>query len=32
MFHLDVFKTENNENHNPKWSYIPDHPYKMLII
>ena len=18
--------------HNPKWPYIPDHPYKMLII
>ena len=19
-------------NHNPKWSYIPDHPYRILII
>ena len=19
-------------NHNPNWSYIPDHPYRMLII
>ena len=19
-------------NHNPNWSYIPDHPYKILII
>ena len=21
-----------NEEHNLKWSYIPDHPYRMLII
>ena len=19
-------------NHNPSWSYIPDHPYRILII
>ena len=19
-------------NHNPNWSYIPDHPYRILII
>ena len=19
-------------NHNPNWSYTPDHPYKVLII
>ena len=19
-------------NHNPNWPYIPDHPYKILII
>ena len=19
-------------NHNPKWPYIPDHPYRILII
>ena len=19
-------------NHNPKWPYIPDHPFRMLII
>ena len=19
-------------NHNPNWSYAPDHPYKVLII
>ena len=30
-------RTENDDqsvkiNHNPNWSYIPDHPYKILII
>ena len=19
-------------NHNPNWSYIPDHPYRILLI
>ena len=19
-------------NHNPNWSYIPDHPYRILIV
>ena len=19
-------------NHNPNWSYVPDHPYRILII
>ena len=23
---------ENNEQHNEKWPYIPDHPYRILII
>ena len=22
----------NNNNHNEKWLYIPDHPYRILII
>ena len=30
-------RTENDDqsvkiNHNPNWPYIPDHPYKILII
>ena len=32
MFNLDDITNENNENHNKKWPYIPDHPYRMLII
>ena len=31
MFNLDDFTNENNEDHNKKWPYIPDHPYRMLI-
>ena len=23
---------ENNERHNKKWSYISDHPYRILIV
>ena len=23
---------ENKTEHNPKWSYIPDHPYWILVI
>ena len=23
---------ENKTKHNPKWSYIPDHPYRILVI
>ena len=32
MFNLDDISNENNEGHNLKWPYIPDHPYGMLII
>ena len=32
MFNLDNITHENNPEQNPKWSYIPDHPYRMLII
>ena len=32
MFSLDDITNENNEDHNLKWSYIPDHPYGMFII
>ena len=23
---------DNNKKHNEKWPYIPDHPYRILII
>ena len=32
MFNLDAFTNENNKEHNLKGQYIPDHPYRMLII
>ena len=32
MFNLDDTKNENNENHNQKWPYSPDHSYRILII
>ena len=30
MFNFDVIKNENNVEHNPKWPYIPDHPYRSI--
>ena len=32
MINLDDIANEYNEDHNKKWPYIPDHPYRMLII
>ena len=32
MFNLDDITNENNKGHNKKWPYIPDHPYRILII
>ena len=32
MINLDNIINDNNNNHNEKWPYIPDHPYRMLII
>ena len=32
MFNLDDITNENNKEHNEKWSYIPDHRYRSLII
>ena len=32
MINLDNIINENNEEHNKKWPYIPDHPYRILII
>ena len=32
MINLDSIANENNKNHNEKWPYIPDHPYRILII
>ena len=32
MINLDSIISENNEEHNEKWPYIPDQPYRILII
>ena len=32
MFNLDDVTNKDNEEHNLKWSYIPDHSYRILII
>ena len=32
MFNLDDITNKNNRDHNKKWPYIPDYPYRMLII
>ena len=31
MFNLDNIANENNKEHNEKWPYIPDDPYRILI-
>ena len=31
MINLDSITNENDKKHNEKWSYIPDHPYRILI-
>ena len=32
MINLHGHTNENKTEHNPKWPYIPDHPYRILII
>ena len=32
MFNLDSITNENNKEHNKKWPFISDHPYRILII
>ena len=32
MNNLDSTTNENNRENNEKWPYIPDHPYRILII
>ena len=30
MINLDSITNENNKEHNVKWPYIPDHPYRIF--
>ena len=32
MISLDSITNQNNKKHKEKWPYIPDHPYRTLII
>ena len=32
MINFDDYTNENKTKHNPNWLYIPDHPYRILII
>ena len=32
MINFDNYTRENITEHNLKWPYIPDHPYRILII
>ena len=31
MINFDDYTSENKTEHNLNWSYIPDHPYRILI-
>ena len=32
MINFDSYTNENKTEHNLNWPYIPDHPYRILII
>ena len=32
MINFDEYTNESKKEHNPNWTYIPDHPYGILII
>ena len=32
MINFDDYINENKRKHNLNWPYIPDHPYRILII
>ena len=32
MINLDSITNENNKEHNEEWPFIPDHPYRIIII
>ena len=32
MYNLDNITNKDNKEHSEKWPYIPDHPYRILII
>ena len=32
MTNFDIYANENKRKHNPNWPYLPDNPYRILII
>ena len=32
MINFDDYTNENKTKHKPNWPYIPDHPYRTLMI
>ena len=32
MINLDSINSKINKKYNEKWPYIPDHPYRIIII
>ena len=32
MINFGDYTNENKTKHNPNWPYIPNHPYRILII
>ena len=32
MINSDNYTNENKTDHNPKWPYIPDRPYRIRIV
>ena len=32
MINFDDYTNQNKAKHNLKWPYIPDHPYRILIV
>ena len=32
MINFDEYTNENRIKHNPNWPYVPNHPYRILII
>ena len=32
MINFDNYTNENKINYNHNWPYVPDHPYRILII
>ena len=32
MINFDDYTNDNKPMHNKNWPYIPDHPYRILII